>query len=80
MLGFDAAYEIDRVDTALSRISHNEDRVLLTLDRGLLKGGEVVHGYFVRATEPRQQVFGVVRRFDLFSAVSPGVAFAATRC
>jgi hypothetical protein len=31
----------------------------------------VVHGYYVRATEPRQQLVEVVRRFDLSSAVSP---------
>jgi uncharacterized protein len=71
MLGFDAAYENDREDKELSRISHSEERILLSRDRGLLKRGEVVHGYFVRATEPKVQVVEVVRRFDLFSAVAP---------
>lgn len=71
MLGFDAAYETDREDKELAGISHNEGRILLSRDRGLLKRGEVVHGYFVRATEPRLQVVEVVRRFDLFSEVSP---------
>jgi uncharacterized protein len=71
MLGFDADYETNREDKELSRISRNEERILLTRDRGLLKRSEVVHGYFVRATEPKQQIAEVVRRFDLSSAVSP---------
>ena len=71
MLGFDADYETDREGKELSRVSHNEGRILLTRDRGLLKRSEVEYGYFVRATEPRLEVIEVVRRFDLFSAVSP---------
>jgi uncharacterized protein with PIN domain len=71
MLGFDADYETDREDEELSRASHNEERILLTRDCGLLKRGEVVYGYFVRTTEPKLQVIEVVRRYDLFSAVSP---------
>lgn len=71
MLGFDAAYETDCEDKELSQISHNEERILLTRDRGLLKRSEVVHGYFVRATEPKLQVVEVLRRFDLFSDVAP---------
>ncbi len=71
MLGFDAAYETDCEDKELSRISHDEERILLTRDRGLLKRGEIVHGYFIRSTEPEQQVIEVLERYDLFSAVSP---------
>lgn len=71
MLGLDAAYETDREDKILAQVSHNEGRILLTRDRGLLKRGEVVHGYFVRAMEPKQQVVEVLRRFDLFPDVAP---------
>ena len=71
MLGFDSDYETDREDKELSLISHNEERILLTRDCGLLKRGEVFYGYFVRATEPKLQVIEVVRRFELLSAVSP---------
>jgi hypothetical protein len=71
MLGFDAAYENDHEDKELARVSHSEGRTLLTRDCGLLKRGEVVHGYFVRATEPEQQVAEVLRRFDLFRGVAP---------
>lgn len=71
MLGFDASYRNHCEDKELSRISHDEARILLTRDRGLLKRGEVVHGYFVRATEPELQVVELLRRFDLSSAVAP---------
>jgi len=71
MLGFDALFEIDCDDRKLSRISARETRVLLTRDRGLLKRGVVTHGYFVRATEPRQQLLEVLRRFNLFGAAAP---------
>jgi uncharacterized protein with PIN domain len=71
MLGFDAAYETDRDDKELARISRDEERILLTRDCGLLKRGEVVHGYFVRATEPKLQVVEVLRRFDLLPEVAP---------
>jgi len=71
MLGFDADYEADLEDKELSLISHNEERILLTRDCGLLKRSEVVYGYFVRATELTLQVIEVVRRFGLFSTVSP---------
>jgi uncharacterized protein len=71
MLGFDAWFEINCDDRELSRISARENRVLLTRDRGLLKRGEVTYGYFVRATEPRQQLLEVVRRFNLSPAAAP---------
>jgi uncharacterized protein with PIN domain len=71
MLGFDAAYETDRDDEELARTSRDEQRVLLTRDCGLLKRSEVVHGYFVRATQPKLQVIELLRRFDLFLNVAP---------
>jgi len=71
LLGFDALYQTNCEDKALARTSHDERRILLTRDTGLLKRSEVIYGYFVRATEPREQSMEVVRRFDLFSAASP---------
>ncbi|HEX8927123.1 MAG TPA: Mut7-C RNAse domain-containing protein [Terriglobales bacterium] len=71
MLGFDSSYSNQRDDPELARISRDEERVLLTRDTGLLKRSAVVYGYFVRATEPREQVREVVRHFDLFSKAAP---------
>ncbi len=78
LLGFDTLYRNDYADAELARISSQEDRLLLTRDRGLLKRGVVSHGYYVRATEPFAQLLDVLRRFDLFDAVQP--FHRCTRC
>ncbi len=71
MLGFDALYQPRCDDQDLSRTSAIQSRVLLTRDRGLLKRGEVVWGYFVRTTEPKKQLLEVLRRFNLFRLATP---------
>jgi uncharacterized protein with PIN domain len=71
MLGFDTLYQSRCDDQDLSHTSASQDRVLLTRDRGLLKRGEVIYGYFVRATEPRRQLLEVLRRFNLFRLAAP---------
>jgi len=75
MLGFDCSYMTDCADKQLAQISHDEERILLTRDCGLLKRSAVVYGYYVRATEPKQQVVEVVKRFNLSGKASP-----FTRC
>ena len=71
MVGFDTLYRNDYADETLARISSGEGRILLTRDRELLKRSMVTHGYWLRATDPRQQLVEVVRRFDLFRAIAP---------
>jgi uncharacterized protein with PIN domain len=71
MLGFDAWHETGCNDQELSRISARKNCILLTRDCGLLKRGELIFGYFVRASEPRQQLLEVLRRFKLFRAAAP---------
>jgi uncharacterized protein with PIN domain len=71
MLGFDSSYRNDRSDDELARISAQEGRILLTRDRGLLKRGSVVHGYFVRATAPRMQLQEVVEHYGLLPRAQP---------
>lgn len=71
LLGFDTLYRNDYTDHELARIAADEDRVLLTRDRGLLKHRIVVHGHCVRETAPREQVISVLRRFELSGAVDP---------
>ena len=71
MLGFDSAYSNQCEDAELARISHDEQRILLTRDNGLLKRSTVIHAYFVRAKEPETQLREVVKRFGLASAASP---------
>lgn len=71
MLGFDTLYRNDYEDAQLAYISSQEGRTLLTRDRGLLKRNIVTHGYCLRATQPRQQLIEVLRRFDLFGSITP---------
>lgn len=71
MLGFDTLYRNDYADEELAQISSTEDRILLTRDRGVLMRSIVTHGYYVRQTNPQQQVVEVLQRFDLFGSVAP---------
>jgi uncharacterized protein len=71
LLGFDTLYRNDYADEELARISSSEERILLTRDCGLLMRSIVVHGYFVRNTDPQQQIVEVMQRFNLYQLVSP---------
>lgn len=75
MLGFDARYHNDLSDPELVEIALRERRIILTRDVGLLKRGEVTHGYWVRSTAPMAQAREVVQRFDLRDRAAP-----FTRC
>lgn len=78
LLGLDTLYGEGYEDAALARISVRDKRILLTRDRGLLKRAAVTHGYYVRATDPREQTREVVRRLDLQRAIRPFTR--CTRC
>lgn len=75
MLGFDTLWRNDFADDELSRLSRDEERVVLTRDLGLLKRAEVRHGYYPRNTDPAHQLVEVVRRYQLSSRMRP-----FTRC
>lgn len=75
LLGLDTLYEVGWTDPELVEVSTGQRRVLLTRDVGLLKRAPVTHGYFVRATDPREQVTEVVQRFHLARLLQP-----FTRC
>ena len=75
MLGFDVFYRNCLTDPQLARVSAEEQRILLTRDRGLLKHGEVIYGCWLRETGSRAQTAEVLRRFDLAGELRP-----FTRC
>jgi len=75
MLGFDAVYANSSTDRELVRVSSEQQRILLTRDRGLLKHRAVSHGYLVRHTGSRRQLDEIVDRFDLARSIRP-----FTRC
>lgn len=71
LLGFDTLYRNDYQDDELAYISSQEQRILLTQDRGLLKRSIVLHGYIVRSHNPEEQVKEVLGRFSLQDAMAP---------
>jgi uncharacterized protein with PIN domain len=71
MLGFDTLYRNDYADAELARIASDEQRILLTRDRGLLKRRIVTHAYYIREVDPQRQVTEVLRRYLLAGAIKP---------
>lgn len=71
LCGFDTLYRDDYRDRDVARISAAEHRIALTRDRRLLHHSDISHGYWVRATEPREQLQEVLQRFDLHNQVRP---------
>ncbi len=75
MAGFDALYANHASDPELAGVVAREGRVLLTRDRYLLMRTAVDRGYWVRSSEPKQQLLEVIKRFDLTGSIRP-----FTRC
>lgn len=75
MIGFDTLYQNNFLDSELAWLSQNDNRILLTRDRGLLKRNQVTHGFFIRSDDPFTQLTSVIERFDLYDEMQP-----FTRC
>ncbi|WP_135452753.1 Mut7-C RNAse domain-containing protein [Mycobacterium sp. DL99] len=75
LLGLDVWWSNDADDQSLADISVEQQRILLTRDRGLLKRRAITHGLFVHSQLPEQQTLEVLRRLDLRRRVAP-----FTRC
>jgi uncharacterized protein len=72
LLGFDTLYPHDHLpDDALAQLAHEQERVMLTRDRGLLKRKLIVHGYCLRTLDSRQQLHDVLHRFQLHELIRP---------
>jgi uncharacterized protein with PIN domain len=75
VLGFDVWWSSDADDTKLADISLDQQRILLTRDRALLKRRAITHGLFVHSEHPEEQTLEVIRRLDLQQRLAP-----LTRC
>jgi uncharacterized protein len=71
LLGFDSLYRNDYNDDELAQISSQEQRILLTQDRGLLKRSIVTYGYAVRSDNPEEQTVEILERFKLRPVITP---------
>ncbi|HOF22107.1 MAG TPA: Mut7-C RNAse domain-containing protein [Bacteroidales bacterium] len=65
LLGFDTLFERTYDDREIVELSVSQKRVILTRDRQLLKNRRVTHGYWVRSSDPREQIREIADRFDL---------------
>ena len=70
MLGFDTAYRNDYEDSEIIDISVKERKIILTRDMGILKNRSVTHGYYLRSTDPNEQISEVLKHFDLFAGIN----------
>lgn len=75
LLGFDTTWERDLDDEEIIDIALDEQRIILTRDKGILKNSRVTHGYWLRNTDPLDQLDEVVRAIDLTRDIRP-----YTRC
>jgi uncharacterized protein with PIN domain len=72
LFGFDTLYPNNQHDDGdLAQIAHNEQRIMLTRDRGLLKRSMVVYGYCLRSRDPEKQLEAVLQRFKLHDQIRP---------
>jgi uncharacterized protein with PIN domain len=73
LLGFDTAWERDLDDETIIDRAARERRIILTRDKGILKSGNVTHGYWLRATDPEEQLEEVVVALQLTAGIQPYV-------
>lgn len=78
LLGFDCHYRPDIEDAALAACADEEDRILLTRDRNLLKRKCIQLAHFVRHDHPRHQLQEICDEFNLYPAFAPFTR--CTRC
>ncbi len=71
LLGFDTVFKNHIADAHLVQLALSERRIILSRDIGLLKRGEVTHGYWLRATAPRTQLRELVAALQLESLCRP---------
>jgi uncharacterized protein len=75
LLGQDCVHRAHFPDDDLARVAVDENRILLSRDKRLLMRRAVVHGGFVHATDPFEQVPEVLHRFGAPESIAP-----FTRC
>lgn len=75
LMGLDTFVDKNMSEKEIINLSNKEKRMILTRDLGLLKNGSTTYGYWVRSTDPEQQLLEVFKRFTLIEQINP-----FTRC
>ncbi len=71
LLGFDTLYNPEWDDGDLAAISHEQNRILLTRDRGLLMRNSVNFGHLIHHIHVLDQVSEVINRWKLSKLIKP---------
>jgi uncharacterized protein with PIN domain len=71
MAGFDTLYDNGFEDERIVAIANDEERVVLTRDRELLKRRSVTHGCYLHAIKPAAQFRELFERLDLAPLAEP---------
>lgn len=71
MAGFDTLYDNHYHDDDVEDLAHDQDRIVLTRDRELLKRRAILHGCYIHALDPPDQLRELFQRLDLGYRVRP---------
>lgn len=71
MAGFDTAYDNNYADAAIEALAYEEDWIVLSRDRELLKRRGIRRGAFIRARDPQAQMREIVTRLRLADVAKP---------
>jgi len=71
MAGYDTLYDNHYHDDEVEALATDDDRIVLTRDRELLKRRAIVHGCYVHALDPEQQLRELFARLALASGARP---------
>jgi len=71
ILGFDCLYQNDYPDEKIIKIATKEKRIILTMDRGILKHTNVTYGQLIRSKKVKEQLKEVMDRFNLQNKKKP---------
>lgn len=71
LMGVDTWYDTTWKDHGIIEKAMANGRTVLTRDVELLKFGDLEHGYWLRSTDPEEQVLEVLSHFSLYPGISP---------
>lgn len=71
LYGFDTLYSNTYSDEQILKLATTENRIILTRDKGILRSGAAIHGYYVRSTNPKEQLCEVADYFEMERFADP---------